>query len=191
MITISQLKTISRQFIYNITRHDKIELNDIRSIKFETGTMPRKLVTYIDPSDGLPKQKESPYLNDDEFILFDVIIKGNKVSEFVGDDYKSLMPFSLIINIYGDEAADELEYMMAHLTSYRSKNFLYSNGISIEREPEEFQVLDGKENGVWWIRRRIELDMNTEQTITLDSYDTSDEFDSVTANTNNLGEVDV
>lgn len=179
MKTIGQLKTTCREFIYRITRHDKIELNDIRSIKYETGTMPRKLVSYVDPIDGVTKQKESPYLNDDEFIIFDVIIRANKVSEYIGDQYRSLMPFTLIINIYGDEAADELEYMMANLTTFRTKTFLYNNGISIEKEPDEFQPLDGKENGIWWIRRRIEIELNTEQVIELSENDLYDEFDTI------------
>jgi len=181
MITISQLKTITRQLIYKITRNNKIELNDIRSIKFDTGVMPRKLISYIDV-DGLTKQKESPYLNDDEFIIFDVIIRANKVSEYINNEYRSHMPFTLIINIYGDESPDEVEYMMSRLTSFQVKNYLYSNGISIEKEPEEFQILDGKENGIWWIRRRIEIQMNTEQVIDLSDLELYDEFDSVEGN---------
>lgn len=187
MITISQLKTIARQLIYNVTRHDKVELNDIRTIKYETGTMPRKLVSYVDPNDGLTKQKETPYLNDDEFILFDVVIKANKVSEYIGDQFRSLMPFTLIINIYGDESADELEFMMANLTTFSTKTFLYANGISIEKEPDEFQVLDGKENGIWWIRRRIEIEMNTEQVIDLNPVDLYTEFDSADHTTEEIG----
>lgn len=185
MITISQLKTICRQYIYKIVRHDKIELNDIRNIKFETGTMPRKLVSYIDPNDGLTKQKETPYLNNDEFILFDVLIRANKVSEYVGDHYRSLMPFTLVVNIYGDESPDELEYMMAHATTYSSKMFLYNNNISIEKEPDEFQILDGKENGIWWVRRRIEFNFNTEQDIKMLGEELYNEFDSVEATLSN------
>jgi len=181
MVTISQLKIICRQLIYDLTRHDKVELNDIRTIKYETGVMPRKLVSYIDPIDGLAKQKEIPYLNDDEFVIFDVLIKANKVSEFVNGQFKSHMPFTLIVNIYGDEAANELEYIMSRLTSFKIKNFLYANGISIEKEPDEFQVLDGKENGLWWIRRRIEIHLNTEQVIDLESEDLHHEFDSAEA----------
>lgn len=188
MITISQLKTISRQLIYRLTRHEKIELNDIRNIKYDTGVMPRKLVSYIDPNDGLTKQKETPYLNTDEFIIFDVLIKANKVSEYVGTQYKSHMPFTLIINIYGDEAADELEYMMSLLTSFGVKSYLYENSISIKEEPEEFQILDGKENGIWWIRRRIEIELNTEQVIDMNTTDLYDEFDSVVTNLSNLKE---
>lgn len=177
MITTSQLKIIGRQFIHLITRDSKIELDDIRSIKYNTGVMPKKLISYVDPNDGLTKRKETPYLNDDEFVIFDLIVDANKASEYIGTEYKSLMPFTLIVNIYGDEAHDELQYMMAKLTSYRAKQFLYSNGISIVKEPTEWQVLDGKENGTWWIRRRIEIEFNTEQTIDLLQTDLYDEFD--------------
>ena len=77
---------------------------------------------------------------------------------------------------------------MSRLTTYRVKHFLYSNGISIEEEPDEFQVLDGKENGIWWIRRRIEIKLNTEQVIDLNSEDLYDEFDSAEGNESNVEE---
>lgn len=186
MVTVSQLKAISRQLIYLLTRHDKIELNDIRTIKYETGTMPRKLVSYVDPNDGLTKQKETPYLNDDEFIIFDILVRAHIVSEYVGDQYRSMMPFTLIINIYGDEASDELQYMTSLLTTFQIKNYLYANGISLVKEPDEFQVLDGKENGTWWIRRRIELEFNTEQVIDLLHTDLYSEFDTAQGNVTNL-----
>lgn len=187
MVTTSQLKIICRQFINNITRSNKVQLNDIRSIKYDTGVMPRKLVSYVDPNDGLTKQKETPYLNDDEFIIFDLLVRGNKVSEYVGDQFRSHMPFTLIINIYGDEAADELEYMMAMLTSFSSKQYLYANGISIQKEPDDFQILDGKENGIWWIRRRIEIEMNVEQVIDLSEGVSNTEFDTIEENKELIG----
>jgi len=169
MITISDLKITSRQFINLITRNAKIELNDIRTLKYETGVMPRKLVSYVDPNDNLTKQKETPYLNDDEFVIFDVIVEPTISGEVITIDdketYKSHMPFTLIINIYGDEASDELQYMMSRISTFSARHFLLANGISIAKEPNDWQVLDGKENGLWWIRRRVEIHMNAEQTI--------------------------
>ncbi len=179
MVKISQLRSVCRQFLYNITRHDKISLNDIRLIKYGTGVMPRKLIALDTDSS---KFKEVPYLNDDEFIVFDIIVNANTVSEYVGDQFRSLMPFTLVVNIYGDESSDELQYMMSRLTSFQAKNFLYSNGISIEKEPDEIQILDGKENGIWWVRRRVEIRLNTEQVINLTDIDMYHEFDTIEEN---------
>ena len=188
MVTISQLKVLSKELIYMITRSNKIERNDIRLIKYETGTFPRKLIEYIDPNDGLTKYKETPYVNSDEFVIFDVIIDANLVSEVVNEQFRSHMPFSLIINIYGDEAADELAHMMAKLSTFTVRNYLYQNGVSLKEEPSEFQVLDGKENGIWWIRRRIEIKLNTEQVIDLFPEELSEEFDTVEENVERLGD---
>jgi len=188
MVTISQLKVLSKELIYMITRSNKIERNDIRLIKYETGTFPRKLIDYIDPNDGLTKYKETPYVNSDEFVIFDVIIDANLVSEIVNEQFKAHMPFSLIINIYGDEATDELAHMMAKLSTFTVRNYLYQNGVSLKEEPTEFQVLDGKENGTWWIRRRIEIKMNTEQTIDLFPEELYEEFDTVEENVERLGD---
>lgn len=188
MVTISQLKVFSKELIYMITRSNKIERNDIRLIKYETGTFPRKLIEYVDPNDGLTKYKETPYVNSDEFIIFDVIIDANLVSEVVNEQFRSHMPFSLIINIYGDEAADELANMMAKLSTFTVRNYLYQNGISLKEEPSEFQVLDGKENGIWWIRRRIEIKMNTEQVIDLFAEEIREEFDNIEENVERLGD---
>lgn len=187
MVTISQLKVFSKELIYMITRSTKIERNDIRLIKYETGTFPRKLIEYIDPNDGLTKYKETPYVNSDEFVIFDVIIDANLVSEIINEQFKSHMPFSLIINIYGDEAADELAHMMAKLSTFTVRNYLYQNGISLKEEPSEFQVLDGKENNIWWIRRRIEIKMNTEQVIDLFAEELREQFDTVEENIEKLG----
>lgn len=188
MITISQLKIMSRELIDMITRTNKIEKNDIRLIKFETGTFPRKIIQFTDPNDGLQKFKESPYLNADLFILFDLIADANLVSEVVKNQFRSHMPFTLIINLYGDEASDELAFMMAKLSTFKVRNFLYQNGISLKEEPTEFQVLDGKENGNWWIRRRIEIKMNMEQVVDLNSNELYQEFDTAKENIERLGD---
>jgi len=191
MITISDLKITTRQFINMITRDAKIELNDIRTLKYETGVMPRKLVSYVDPNDSLTKQKETPYLNDDEFVIFDVIVKPTKAGEVIGDEYKSHMPFVLIVNIYGDEASDEVQYMMSRISTFTVRNFLTLNGISIEKEPNDWQVLDGKENGLWWVRRRVEILMNTEQSIDISDPTGSGEFDTIDTHVDNIEGVDV
>jgi len=191
MITISELKITTRQFINMITRNTKIELDDIRTLKYETGVMPRKLVSYVDPNDNLTKQKETPYLNDDEFVIFDVIVKPTKAGEVVGDQYKSHMPFVLIVNIYGDEASDEVQYMMSRISTYAVRHFLIMNGISIEKEPNDWQVLDGKENGLWWVRRRVEILMNTEQSIDISDPTNTGEFDTFETHVDNIEGVDV
>jgi hypothetical protein len=188
MIPISQLKIMSRELIDMITRSNKIEKSDIRLIKYETGTFPRKIIQFTDPNDGLQKFKESPYLNGDLFILFDVIVDANLVSEVVDNKFKSHMPFTLIVNLYGDEASDELNFMMAKLSTFKIRNFLYQNGVSLKEEPTDFQVLDGKENGNWWIRRRIEIKMNMEQVIDLSLNDLYQEFDTVEENIERLGD---
>jgi hypothetical protein len=180
MITITELKVISREFLRMITRQNKLQLNDIRSIKYETGTMPRKLVSYIDPNDGLTKQKETPYVNDDEFIIFDVIVKSNIASEVIDNTFKSHMAFLLAVNIYGDEASDEIQFMLSKISTYKVRKFLLDNKISIKEEPKDFEILDGKENGYWWIRRRFEINFNVEQSIQLPSSETSTEFDDAT-----------
>jgi hypothetical protein len=180
MITITELKVISREFLRMITRQNKLQLNDIRSIKYETGTMPRKLVSYIDPNDGLTKQKETPYVNDDEFIIFDVIVKSNIASEVIDNTFKSHMTFLLAVNIYGDEASDEIQFMLSKISTYKVRKFLLDNKISIKEEPKDFEILDGKENGYWWIRRRFEINFNVEQSIQLPSSETSTEFDDAT-----------
>ena len=179
MITIGELKILSRTFLNMITRDDKIELNDIRTIKYETGVMPRKLVSYVDDNDGLTKQKETPYLVTDEFVLFDVIVKPLIASEVVGDDFKSHMPFTIVVNLYGDEVSDELQYMMAKISTFTVRHFLSTSGLSIEKEPNDWQVLDGKENGLWWIRRRIEILMNAEQTIDISDPTNAGEVDTI------------
>jgi hypothetical protein len=180
MITITELKVISRQFLHMISRQNKLQLNDIRSIKYDTGTFPRKIVSYVDPNDGLTKQKETPYVNDDEFIIFDVIVKSNIASEVINDTFKAHMPFLLVVNIYGDEASDEIQFMMSKISTYTVRRFLNDYGVSIKEEPKDFEVLDGKENGTWVVRRRFEVNFNIEQSIQLSSNQTSIEFDDVT-----------
>lgn len=179
MITIGQLRTVSRLFLNLITRDTKIKLDDIRFLKFGTGVMPQKLIKSTDPVTNITTTKEVPYLNDDEFIIFDVIVKNNIASEVVNDQFKSHMPFTLIVNIYGDEASDELQYMMSRISNFSVRHYLTKSGFSIEKEPDDFQVLDGKENGIWWVRRRIEINLNTEQSIDISSTDGTYEFDTV------------
>jgi len=186
MITISDLKITSRLFLNLITRDTKIELNDIRTLKYETGVMPRKLVSYVDPDDGLTKQKETPYLNDDEFVIFDVIVKPTIAAEVEGETYTSHMPFIIIVNIYGDEASDEIQYMLSKISTYTVRQFLLTNGMSIQKEPNDWQILDGKENGLWWVRRRVEILMNAEQSIDLTDSTLNGEIDTIDPNLENI-----
>ena len=186
MITISDLKITSRLFLNLITRDTKIELDDIRTLKYETGVMPRKLVSYVDPDDGLTKQKETPYLNDDEFVIFDVIVKPTIAAEVEGETYTSHMPFIIIVNIYGDEASDEIQYMLSKISTYTVRQFLLTNGMSIQKEPNDWQILDGKENGLWWVRRRVEILMNAEQSIDLTDSTLNGEIDTIDPNLENI-----
>lgn len=185
MITSGELAIICREFIHMITRKDKIQLDDIRYFKSGTGTFPHKLTNYTDES-GITRRKTTPYLNTDEFILFDVLMLKNIAGEFINDNYVSHLPFTLIINLYGDDVQNELQYMMSKLTRFKTKEFLRKNKISIKEEPKEWEVLDGKENGSWWIRRRVEINFNAHQVIENDDNDSLYEFDDIQINVETL-----
>lgn len=178
MTTIGELRIACRELLYRLVRQDKIQLNDIRYIKHDTGTMPRKLTNYVG-DDGLTKLKETPYLVTDEFIVFDVLISKNIAGELINNNYVSHMPFTLVVNIYGDEVQDELQYMLAKMSSFIVRDWLRKKKISLKSEPTSWDELDGKENGTWWKRRRFVLEMNTQQSIeySQDDFPLMDEID--------------
>lgn len=163
MITTGQLRILAKDFIRKITRPKIISSDDIRWLKSGNGVFPRKMIWA--GVVGNSEFKETPYTPEDTFILFDILQEKNIATERVGDRVKSQLPFKLIINIYGRAAEDEVQHLMAHLHEYSVRLWLSSNKVSLVWEPEEFQVLDGRENASWWIRRRIELNLNTEQDI--------------------------
>ena len=164
MKTIGNIRITSRELINRLVRRNKIEKNDIRFIKGGTGTFPTKITTYTDPNDQRQKTKTTPYSKDDLFIIYEVELMPAIGAEVIGDTYRSHLPFKIIFNIYGDESDDELQYMIAQMSTFEFRNWLRKKGLSLESEPD-YQILDGRENLEWWIRRRVELNMNTEQKI--------------------------
>ena len=191
MKTIGDVRIQSRQLIHKLVRSNKVELDDIRYIKYGTGSFPDKITTYTDPADGKEKTKRTPYQKDDIFIIFDVRFLPGIGGEVIGNSYRSHLPIELIINIYGDEAEDEVQYMIAQMSTFRFRNWLRKQGFSIKSEPN-FEALDGRENMEWWIRRRAVFELNTEQIITYSDNDgLFGEFDEATTNVDVLEEGDM
>ena len=129
MISISQLRVFSRLFLNMITRDDMIKIDDIRYVKDGSGTMPTRLINEVNGT-----TKEVPYLNDDEFIVFDVIVNNNIASEVIDGKFKSHMPFTIVVNIYGDSSSDELQHMMSRISTFSVRNYLRKNNMSIMKE---------------------------------------------------------
>lgn len=170
MITTGQLRIFVKDFIRKITRPDIVQADDIRYIKSGNGVFPRKMVWY-----GTAPNltfKETPFLPNDTFVLFDALQDVNKATEVLDTKIKSHLPFKIIINIYGENCEDEAQYLIASLHKYDVIFWLQKNKMSLVWVPEESTVLDGRENATWWKRRRIELKMNTQQEI--DYYSTED-----------------
>lgn len=178
MKTIFQIREFSRRLIFELVDKDKVKLDDILYLKSLEGNFPRKLVG----------DKEVPYMHDDIFILFDVITTGNIDPEHINDSYRSLLPYNIIVNIYGIEAENIIQYMIYKLRLNKTFDFLYLHNTSILNLPEEAEVLDGIENNQYWIRRRLVLEMNTIQEIIITDNDKDIEIEHIIPDTNLLGE---
>lgn len=163
MITTGQLRVFAKDFIRKITRPDIVQTDDIRYIKSGNGVFPRKMIWFGTAPNR--EFKESPFLPNDTFVLFDVLQDINRATEVVNDKIKSHLAFKIIINIYGEGCEDEVQYLLASLHKYEIKYWLQKNKITLTWVPEEFQILDGRENATWWKRRRIELLLNTQQEV--------------------------
>lgn len=159
MITNQILRIISRNFLNLITRDDKLRLDDIKWVKGNQGVFPTKFIKESGTS------KEVPYLNTDLLVTFDVLMRSNIGTEKNNEGVTSILPFELQVNIYGQEAHDEIQFMIMNLYSNETKRYLYDHKLSLEYEPTEFHYLDGLENGRWYTRRSFSFDMNIEQNI--------------------------
>ena len=175
MITTGQLRIFAKDFIRKISRPDIVQDDDIRYLKSGNGVFPRKFVWYGEVDNRT--FKETPYLPDDTFILFDVLEEKTKANEVIGGKIYSQLPFKMIINVYGNNCEDEVQYMLAAIHRYDVKYWMQRNGITMTRETEDFQVLDGRENATWWKRRRFEIMFNTQQQI--DYYIDDDKIDDI------------
>jgi len=182
MLTTGQLRILTRDFIRKITRPTIVQDADIRYLKSGNGVFPKKYV-WFGESNNL-QFKESPFLPDDIFILFDVLQLPNKAAELVNDKIQSSLPLQVIINIYGEACEDELQYLRATLHRYDVKLWLQKNKLTLEWVPEDFQILDGRENATWWKRRRIELKLIAQQEVEYyGDDDTYDDIESIKRNT--------
>ena len=181
MVSTGQLRILAKDFIRKITRQDIVQSDDIRFLKSGNGVFPRKLVWA--GIVGNSEFKETPYTPEDTFILFDIIQEKNIASERIGDRVKSMLPFRIIVNVYGKGCEDEVQYMLASLHTYGTRLWLSQNNTALTWEPEEFQVLDGRENASWWLRRRLELRLNTQQDIEYNpGLDSGEDIDRITRN---------
>lgn len=186
MITDGQLRIISRIFLSLITRNNKLNIDDIRYLKSGQGVFPTKTQRY-DSSSSIIKPiidydkdfveeytslvektvqiKEIPYTAEDLFIIFQIQTKSNESVEYRDDTIASLLPFDIIVNIYGNESPDELQYMLMRIHSDDVRSWLTDRNISIMSDPTDIVELDQIENQSWWIRRRFVLPMNIQQTL--------------------------
>lgn len=181
MITTGQLRVFAKDFIGKLVDTDVVNLDDIRWLKSGNGIFPRKMIWA--GAVGASEFKETPYSPNDTFILFDILQDNNIASERIGDRVYSHLPFTMIINIYGSASEDQVQYMLASLHTYGTKLWLTSQKISLTWVPDDIQILDGRENASWWIRRRFELKLNTQQDIEYNSgLENGDEIDQVVRN---------
>lgn len=167
MRTTGEIRILARNFIRTITDSKIIQDDDIRYLKSQNGVFPLKMVW----SGGSPGQgdfKETPYVPNDTFILFDVVNGKNTVQETIANKTTSRLPIKLIVNIYGEHAEDVVQYMLSRLFQYDVKAWLVAHKFSLTHEPEEVAILDGRENAQWWKRRRIEFDLNIHQEFVID-----------------------
>jgi hypothetical protein len=182
MITTGQLRIFAKEFIGKLTRSDIVNPDDIRWLKSGNGIFPRKLV-YADAVNKTGEFKETPYSPDDTFILFDIIQDKNQAAERIGDIVYSQLPFHITVNVYGKGAEDEVQHMIHTLHTYGLRLWLSSKKVALVWEPDEIIPLDGRENASWWIRRRIELKLNTQQEIDYESgLDNGEDIDIITRN---------
>lgn len=209
MITDGDLRILSRTLIRLLTRRNKVQLDDIRYAKNNEGMFPRKIVrtdkdgkVYREsPSqlfadlyelDAINKSntvelKETPYQRTDLFIIFDNQTMPNIISEVIDGELNTVMPFNLIINIYGDESADELQYMLSKMYNYKVTDWLRINKMSILREPNEWQILDGRENNIWWKRRRVVFELNIHQRFDTEEDDKELDIENIVSNLEVIG----
>jgi hypothetical protein len=181
MVTTGQLRILVKDFLGQITNSEIISSDDIRWLKSGNGIFPRKLIWA--GVIGNSEFKETPYTPEDTFILFDILQEKNIATERIGDRVISMLPFKLVVNVYGKNAEDQVQYMLGSLHTYYTRLWLTSNKISLKWEPDEFQILDGRENASWWIRRRFELFFNTEQNLEyVSGFSDGDEINSVDYN---------
>lgn len=186
MITDGQLRIIARIFLDMLTRKDKLSIDDIRYLKSGQGVFPTKTVRYDNTStvykpiidydkeftdeydkivEKTERIREIPYSAEDLFIIFQIQTKSNEAVEYRNDTIASLLPFDIIVNIYGNESPDELQYMLMRIHSDDVRSWLVDRNISIMSDPTDIAELDQIENQSWWIRRRFVLPMNMEQTL--------------------------
>src|SRR5690606_38703844 len=158
-ITTGQLRIQIKELI-KIISPNYIGNNDIRYLKNEEGTFPRKIV--VSPT-NMNDVKEVPYTPQDTFILFDLIVEPFIDPEIINNRYKALLPFRVPINIYGNNSDNVIQEMIIKLRSAEFRNQLRMRKLSLQYEPTDYTVLDGRENNNWWIRRRIELRFNIQQ----------------------------
>ena len=183
MITTGQLRIFAKEFIRQLTRDKVVQSEDIRWLKSGNGVFPRKYVW--EGEKGRSNFTETPYVADDTFILFDIIQDKNQAAERIGDIVYSMLPFTIIVNVYGSASPDEVQYMLHKLHTYATRLWLQSQKISLTWEPEDFQTLDGRENASWWIRRRFEVKLNAQQEIKYESgIEGGDEIENITHYTN-------
>ncbi len=167
MITTGQLRIFAKDFIGKLVDTDVVELDDIRWLKSGNGIFPRKMIWAGEV--GNSEFKEETYSPNDTFILFDILQNKNIASERIGEIVYSHLPFTLIINVYGNASEDQVQHMLASLHTYGTRLWLQGQKITLKWVPEDIQVLDGRENASWWIRRRFELHLNTQQEIEYES----------------------
>lgn len=166
MRTSGEIRIFAKKFIEQITRKEIVQREDIRWIKDRNGQFPLKFVWDGLPGDVNSTFKETPFSPNDTFVLFDVIEEKNMASEVIGSGVRSTLPFRIVINIYGNDSPNEVQYLLASLHKFVVRNWLAANKAMITEEPTNFDILDGRENAQWWIRRRVEIRMNMVQEIT-------------------------
>ena len=139
MITTGQLRIFATDFIKKLVRSDVVNSDDIRWLKSGNGVFPRKYVWAGEVNNS--EFKETPYSPEDTFILFDILQGKNQAAERIGDIVYSQLPFTIIINVYGKAAEDELQHMLHSIHTYGVKLWLQSKKVSLVWEPEDFQIL--------------------------------------------------
>lgn len=172
MITVGYLRQVARELIWQLVDKNKMQYDDIRYVKGNGGVFPSRFVKHINPTTGKEEVKATPYLSEsDTFVLFDVEPKDNIASEPFNEGVGSMWSFNLIINVYGRDSDYIIQYISAVLHAYSVKSWLLDQNISLMQIPSKPDLLDGFENNEWWIRRKLVLEMNISQIITLDGGD--------------------
>lgn len=166
MKVLSQMRIAIVDFIYAMSNQSILAKQDIRYVKPSSGAVIRKIVTTI-ADNGKEQTVETPYQASDNYITYDLTISDTTAVEQIGDKVTSMLTLHLQVVVIGKDADQQIQTMLAKMSSVEYDIWRASYQYSILQLPENIEPDDVFHNQEWWIRRKFDMYFTTSQEIAL------------------------